>query len=118
MLKTAANRGGLPIDAFDRTIGFADFTGNRQYITLGNLAENPQAILFLIDYGAQAGQQIRIALDDAGLTPDLHALLMPKGYEAHPGIAAPRLTVEAGDSGRRTRYKECTMITRPGGIEE
>lgn len=46
-------RGGSPgflkvID--DRTLGFADFGGNRQYITLGNLAENPKAFIFLIDY--------------------------------------------------------------------
>lgn len=34
----------------DRTLGFADFGGNRQYITLGNLAENPKAFIFLIDY--------------------------------------------------------------------
>jgi len=46
-------RGGSPgflkvID--DRTLGFADFGGNRQYITLGNLAENSKAFIFLIDY--------------------------------------------------------------------
>jgi uncharacterized protein len=46
-------RGGPPgflkvID--ERTLGFADFGGNRQYVTLGNLAENPQAFLFLMDY--------------------------------------------------------------------
>ena len=34
----------------DKTIGFADFAGNRQYITQGNLADNPKAHLFLIDY--------------------------------------------------------------------
>lgn len=34
----------------DRTLGFADFGGNRQYITLGNLSENPKAFIFLIDY--------------------------------------------------------------------
>jgi predicted pyridoxine 5'-phosphate oxidase superfamily flavin-nucleotide-binding protein len=34
----------------ERTLGFADFDGNRQYITLGNLAENPKAFLFLMDY--------------------------------------------------------------------
>ena len=34
----------------DRQLGFADLAGNRQYITLGNLTENPQAFLFLIDY--------------------------------------------------------------------
>jgi hypothetical protein len=46
-------RGGAPgflkvID--EHTLGFADFDGNRQYITLGNLSENPKAFIFLIDY--------------------------------------------------------------------
>ena len=34
----------------DKTVGFADFAGNRQYITQGNLADNPKAHLFLIDF--------------------------------------------------------------------
>jgi predicted pyridoxine 5'-phosphate oxidase superfamily flavin-nucleotide-binding protein len=33
----------------DRTLGFADFRGNRQYITLANLADNDRAFLFLLD---------------------------------------------------------------------
>ncbi|MCB1359361.1 MAG: pyridoxamine 5'-phosphate oxidase family protein [Maritimibacter sp.] len=37
----------------ERQLGFADLAGNRQYITLGNLSENPRAYLFLIDYRAQ-----------------------------------------------------------------
>jgi len=46
-------RGGSPgflkvID--EKTLGFADFAGNRQYITLGNLSENPKAFIFLMDY--------------------------------------------------------------------
>jgi uncharacterized protein len=46
-------RGGPPgflkvID--ERTLGLADFGGNRQYITLGNLSENPKAFIFLMDY--------------------------------------------------------------------
>jgi hypothetical protein len=50
------HRGGPPgflrvIDA--TTLGFADLTGNKQFITLGNLAENDQAFVFLIDYVAQ-----------------------------------------------------------------
>ena len=54
-------RGGPPgflrvVD--DRTLGFADFGGNRQYITIGNLAENPQAILFLMDY--EAGRRAKV----------------------------------------------------------
>ena len=42
----------------DRTIAFADFRGNRQFITQGNLAENPKAHLFLIDYAQR--QRIKI----------------------------------------------------------
>ena len=34
----------------DKTIGFADFSGNVQYITVGNLSENNKAFLFLMDY--------------------------------------------------------------------
>jgi len=46
-------RGGSPgflkvVD--DKTLGFADFVGNKQYITLGNLSENPKALIFLMDY--------------------------------------------------------------------
>jgi uncharacterized protein len=34
----------------ERTLAFADFGGNRQYVTLGNLSENPKAFIFLMDY--------------------------------------------------------------------
>ena len=34
----------------DRTLGFADFRGNQQYISVGNLSENPKAFIFLMDY--------------------------------------------------------------------
>jgi predicted pyridoxine 5'-phosphate oxidase superfamily flavin-nucleotide-binding protein len=46
-------RGGSPgfLKVLDeKTLGFADFGGNRQYITLGNLSENPKAFIFLMDY--------------------------------------------------------------------
>ena len=36
--------------AGERTLGFADFRGNRQYVTIGNLKENDKAFLFLMDY--------------------------------------------------------------------
>ncbi len=42
----------------DQTLGFADFGGNRQYITLGNLSENPKAFIFLMDYVNQ--QRIKV----------------------------------------------------------
>ena len=47
------HRGGPPgfLHVLDtRTLAFADYRGNRQYITLGNLAENPRAFMFLMDY--------------------------------------------------------------------
>ena len=68
----------------DRTLAFADYRGNRQYITLGNLAENPRAFLLLIDYAT--GRRIklwghaRVVEDD----PELTGRLMPAGYQAKP----------------------------------
>jgi uncharacterized protein len=66
----------------DQTIAFADFTGNRQFITVGNLAENAKAHLFLIDYAHQQRIKIwgeaRVVEGDAGLA----ARLTPKGYKA------------------------------------
>jgi predicted pyridoxine 5'-phosphate oxidase superfamily flavin-nucleotide-binding protein len=55
------HRGGPPgfIKVLDpQTLAFADFTGNRQYITTGNLAENDRAFLFLMNYAA--GERIKI----------------------------------------------------------
>jgi len=68
----------------DKTIGFADFAGNRQYITQGNLADNPKAHLFLIDYAHRKrvkiwGEARVVEGDDA-----LLARLMPQGYKARP----------------------------------
>lgn len=64
------------------TIGFVDFAGNRQFITSGNLAENPKAYLFLIDYTHRRRVKIwgtaRIVEGDASLTADL----MPAAYRA------------------------------------
>src|SRR5882724_10448591 len=61
----------------DKTIGFADVRGNRQFVTLGNLAENPKAHLFLIDYAHRQRVKIwgeaRVVEDD----PALLAKLMP-----------------------------------------
>lgn len=81
------HRGGPPgflkvLD--DRTIGFADFVGNKQYITQGNLADNPKAQLFLIDYAQRQRIKIwgeaRVVDGDA----ELLARLMPDGYKARP----------------------------------
>ncbi|HZN86121.1 MAG TPA: pyridoxamine 5'-phosphate oxidase family protein [Burkholderiales bacterium] len=56
----------------EKTIGFADLRGNRQFITLGNLAENPRAHLFLIDYA----QRRRVKIwGEARVVEDQPALL-------------------------------------------
>ncbi len=66
------------------TLAFADFRGNRQYITQGNLTENPKAYIFLIDYVNRRRVKIwgeaRVVEDDPALT----ASLMPKDYKAKP----------------------------------
>jgi predicted pyridoxine 5'-phosphate oxidase superfamily flavin-nucleotide-binding protein len=80
----------------DKTLGFADFAGNRQYITTGNLAENDRAFLFLMDYAQRQRVKIwgraRIVEND----PEMLARLMPKGYKARPEQAI-LFTVEAWD---------------------
>lgn len=59
----------------DRTLAFADFMGNRQYISLGNLAENTQAFLFLMDYATQTRIKMwgtaEVIEDDHGLLTQL-----------------------------------------------
>lgn len=66
------------------TLGFVDYAGNRQFITTGNLAENPKAYLFLIDYARQRRIKIwgtaRVVDGDAALS----ASLMPAHYKARP----------------------------------
>jgi uncharacterized protein len=66
------------------TIAFADYSGNRQYITQGNLSENPKAHIFVMDYAHRRRVKIwgeaRVVDDDPALTQSL----MPKGYKARP----------------------------------
>jgi predicted pyridoxine 5'-phosphate oxidase superfamily flavin-nucleotide-binding protein len=66
------------------TLAFADYSGNRQFITQGNLSENPRAHIFLMDYAHRRRVKIwgeaRIVDDD----PALLQSLMPQGYKARP----------------------------------
>ena len=66
----------------ESTLGFVDYAGNRQYITQGNLADNPKALLFLIDYAHR--QRVKIWGTARVLERDneLVARLMPEGYRA------------------------------------
>jgi predicted pyridoxine 5'-phosphate oxidase superfamily flavin-nucleotide-binding protein len=81
------HRGGPKgfVKILDRnTLAFADYRGNRQYITQGNLSENPKAHIFVIDYAHRRRVKIwgeaRMVDDD----PALLKSLMPTGYKARP----------------------------------
>jgi predicted pyridoxine 5'-phosphate oxidase superfamily flavin-nucleotide-binding protein len=80
----------------EHTIGFADFAGNRQYITTGNLAENDKAFLFLMDYANRRRIKLwgraKIVEGDTALL----ARLMPEAYNARPEQAI-LFEVEAWD---------------------
>ncbi|MDP9840473.1 putative pyridoxine 5'-phosphate oxidase superfamily flavin-nucleotide-binding protein [Neorhizobium huautlense] len=79
------HRGGPPgfLKVLDeKTLGFADFAGNRQYVTQGNLTENRRVQLFLMDYAHRRRIKIwgtaEVIEDDA----DLIARLTPTDYNA------------------------------------
>ena len=80
----------------DKTLGFADYAGNRQYITLSNLAENERAYLFLLDFAARRRIKVwgraQVVEDD----PALLARLADPGYRARPERAI-LFTIEAWD---------------------
>lgn len=94
------HRGGPPgfLRVLDEhTLAFADFRGNRQYISVGNLAENPRVHVFLIDYANQTRVKIwgeaRVVDDD----PELLARL-----EVDDATAA---------SGQRSKPEQAIVIT-------
>jgi predicted pyridoxine 5'-phosphate oxidase superfamily flavin-nucleotide-binding protein len=81
----------------EHTLGFADFGGNRQYITLGNLSENPKAILFLMNFANARRIKVwgtaRVVEGDTELLEKLRD-------ESYPGEVerAILFTVEAWDA--------------------
>jgi predicted pyridoxine 5'-phosphate oxidase superfamily flavin-nucleotide-binding protein len=80
----------------DKTLAFADFKGNRQYITTGNLADNDRAFIFLMDYASRQRIKIwgraRVVEGDDAL---INKLFVP-GYKARPEQAI-LFTIEAWD---------------------
>jgi uncharacterized protein len=66
------------------TLAFADYKGNQQFITQGNLSENSKAHIFVMDYAHRQRIKLwgeaKIVEDDAALLQSL----MPKGYKARP----------------------------------
>lgn len=70
----------------EATIAWADFRGNRQYLSLGNVAANDRVSLFLMDYPNRRRLKIwgRATAVDGADDPDLVANLFPRGYRALP----------------------------------
>lgn len=83
------HRGGPPgfvrmLD--DRTLAFADFRGNRQFISLGNLAANDRASLFFMDYANRRRLKLyaQVEVRDLAADPELAEKLLLPGYKATP----------------------------------
>lgn len=79
------HRGGPPgfLHVLDEeTIAFADFAGNRQYITAGNVAENTKAHLFLMDYAHRQRVKIWCTAEIIEGDSALQARLAPSNYKA------------------------------------
>lgn len=81
----------------DKRLAFADFAGNKQYVTLGNLADNPRAFIFLMDYANQ--RRIKIWGRAAAVKddPNLLARLADAGYASTPERVIV-FTVDAWDA--------------------
>jgi uncharacterized protein len=89
------HRGGPPgfirvLD--DQTLGFADFTGNRQYVTTGNLRENDRVCLFLMDYAHRARVKV---WGHARVVPatDPAAAAVIQAAPAGPGAGRPEQAI-------------------------
>jgi predicted pyridoxine 5'-phosphate oxidase superfamily flavin-nucleotide-binding protein len=95
------HRGGPPgfVKILDpATIGFADFRGNRQYVSLGNASADGRVALFFMDYARRARLKLlgRMRAVEAGDDPDFVALLSDAGYKARVERAFV-ISVEAFD---------------------
>jgi predicted pyridoxine 5'-phosphate oxidase superfamily flavin-nucleotide-binding protein len=96
----------------EKTLGFADYRGNRQYITLANLSVNDRAYLFLLDPARKQRIKIwgraRVVEDDAALVEKL----FDAGYKARPERAI-LFTIDAWDVNCSqhivTRYTEVQL---------
>ncbi|MCW5688774.1 MAG: pyridoxamine 5'-phosphate oxidase family protein [Pseudolabrys sp.] len=103
----------------DRTLGFADYRGNRQYITLANLSENDRAYLFLLDPARRQRIKLwghaRVVENDAALVEKL----FDAGYKAKPERAI-LFTVDAWDVNCSqhivTRFTETEIAEAMGGV--
>ena len=68
----------------EKTVAFADYRGNRQYISVGNLAADDRAALILVDYAARARLKIYARVEAVPIDNDLAALVGEPDYRAKP----------------------------------
>lgn len=68
----------------ERTIGFADFRGNRQYLSVGNLLDDSRVAIFMMDYPSRTRLKLlgRARSVDLTSAPDLSTALTSDGYDA------------------------------------
>jgi predicted pyridoxine 5'-phosphate oxidase superfamily flavin-nucleotide-binding protein len=87
----------------DRTLAFADYAGNKQYITVGNLSENDRVLLFLIDY--ERGRRLKL-WGRAAVVDDDPELLSRVGDADYPAKAERviRIGVMAWDLNCRQHF--------------
>jgi predicted pyridoxine 5'-phosphate oxidase superfamily flavin-nucleotide-binding protein len=105
----------------DKTLGFADFGGNRQYISISNLAGNDRAYLFLLDFANKQRVKVwgraRVVEND----PALMEKLVDPAYRARPERAI-LFTVEAWDTNCSQhiteRYTQGEVALAVAGLRE
>ena len=93
----------------ERTLAFADYAGNRQYITAGNLSENPRAFIFLMDYGLR----LRIKLWGEARVVEDDDVLLARLRPATGGIMAERsivFTLHAWDRNCRQHIPQMVAV--------
>jgi uncharacterized protein len=93
----------------DRTVAFADYAGNRQYITVGNLIENDRVLLFLIDY--ERGRRLKIwgRAEVIDHDPALFASVCDADYSAKAERVI-RIYVEAWDLNCRQHFPRLVRV--------
>jgi predicted pyridoxine 5'-phosphate oxidase superfamily flavin-nucleotide-binding protein len=99
-----------------RTLAFADYGGNRQYISIGNLSENPRAFLFLMDYEAAERVKVWGTAEFVEDDPQLMGSLSDPGYPAVPERAI-RFRIEAWDRNCRQHIPRLVHRDEAGGSD-
>lgn len=105
----------------ERTLAFADFSGNRQYITVGNLAENHKAFIFLMHYPNQTRIKIWGTAEVIEDDPALITALTDSTYSGRPERAI-RFRVEAWDANCRQhitrRFTEAQIASTVASLQQ